>query len=138
MIETKKVCVGVGVIIWKDGKFLIGQRKASHGIDTWTAPGGWIDKGESFAEAAEREVLEETGLRINNVRFLSATNNILPDDDMHTVTIWMESDWLSGNPIITEPDKFINHTWCDPKSLPSPLFVALSELKKIKPEMFLT
>ncbi len=30
----------------------------------WTLPGGWIDLGESPAYAAEREVLEETGMRV--------------------------------------------------------------------------
>ena len=30
----------------------------------WTLPGGWIDLGESPAYAAEREVLEETGMKV--------------------------------------------------------------------------
>jgi ADP-ribose pyrophosphatase YjhB (NUDIX family) len=32
--------------------------------DRWTLPGGWIDLGESPAHAAEREVLEETGMKV--------------------------------------------------------------------------
>ena len=34
----------------------------------WTLPGGWIDLGESPAYAAEREVLEETGLRVTAIK----------------------------------------------------------------------
>lgn len=34
----------------------------------WTLPGGWIDLGESPAYAAEREVLEETGMRVTAIK----------------------------------------------------------------------
>jgi len=34
----------------------------------WTLPGGWIDIGESPAYAAEREVLEETGLMVTAIK----------------------------------------------------------------------
>lgn len=40
--------VGIGVFIFKDGKFLIGHRHGSHGADTWALPGGHLDFGESF------------------------------------------------------------------------------------------
>ncbi|HSL27401.1 MAG TPA: NUDIX hydrolase N-terminal domain-containing protein [Acidimicrobiia bacterium] len=38
-------------------------REVADGL--WTIPGGWIDVGESPALAAEREVAEETGLRVS-------------------------------------------------------------------------
>ena len=34
----------------------------------WTLPGGWIDLGESPAYAVEREVVEETGLRVTAIK----------------------------------------------------------------------
>jgi 8-oxo-dGTP diphosphatase len=128
--------VGIGVLIWKDGKILIGQRKGSHAAGTWSAPGGWIEYGETFEEAAKREALEETGIEVSNIRHLCATNNLMPNDNLHTITVWMECYWLTGEPTLTEPDKFIEHRWCDPHDLPKNLFVALSELKRIKPEIF--
>src|SRR5947209_504762 len=95
--------VGIGVFVWRDGKFIMGQRRGSHGANTWSIPGGHLEFGESWEEAAMREVLEETGMEIDNVRFLTATNDYFPDDNKHYVTIWVESDWVSGEPSIVEP-----------------------------------
>ena len=58
--------VGIGVIIIRnDGKILIGKRKGSH-APYWSIPGGHLDIGESFEQAATREIYEETGLIIKN------------------------------------------------------------------------
>lgn len=32
--------IGVGVLIFRDGKLLLGKRKGSHGAGHWSAPGG--------------------------------------------------------------------------------------------------
>lgn len=123
-----KTGVGVGVFVCKDGKFIMGQRKGAHGAGSWSVPGGWLEFGESFQDAAIREVKEETGMDIENVRFGAVSNNIFLDDNVHSVTIWMLSDWKKGEPTITEPDKFIDQKWVDFDSLPSPLFLAWDEL----------
>lgn len=129
--------VGVGVFVWKDGKFLMGKRKGSHGHDTWSIPGGHLEFNESWAECALREVMEETGMTANNVRFLAATNDLFPEDKKHYVTIWVECDWVSGEPTITEPDKWVDQEWQTFKTLPSPLFEPCwMNLKEAKPELF--
>ncbi len=40
----------------------------------WTFPKGKLDAGETFEQAALREVLEETGMRCEVVRFVGTTN----------------------------------------------------------------
>ena len=54
-------------------------------------PGGHLDFGESFETCAMREVLEETDLQVkeDSVRFLTATNDIMPSEHKHYVTIFM-------------------------------------------------
>lgn len=129
--------MGVGVFVWKDGKFLMGKRKGSHGHDTWSIPGGHLEFNESWAECALREVMEETGMTANNVRFLAATNDLFPEDNKHYVTVWVECDWVSGEPTITEPDKWVDQEWQTFKTLPSPLFEPCwMNLKEAKPELF--
>jgi 8-oxo-dGTP diphosphatase len=51
-------------------------------------PGGHLEYGESFAECAKREVLEETGLEVGNIKFLVATNDVF-GEGKHYVTIFV-------------------------------------------------
>ena len=120
--------VGVAVFVIKDGTFLMGQRRGSHGEGTWSAPGGWLEYRESFKDAGVREVKEETGLDIKNIRFAGMTNNIFQDNLVHSITVWLTAEWVSGEPTITEPDKFIDQKWVTFETLPRPLFLPWEEL----------
>jgi 8-oxo-dGTP diphosphatase len=134
---SQQVRVGVGVFIWKDGKFLMGQRVGEHGTGTWSVPGGYLEFRETWEQGAKREVLEETGLAIENVRFVAATNNIFENEDKHSITIWLDSDWTDGDVVINEPDKFVAMQWRDFQTLPEPLFEPCwQQLRKAKPELF--
>lgn len=135
---------GVAVFVFRDGKFLMGQRKGSHGAGSWSAPGGWLEYQESFEDAAAREIMEETGVKIKNIRFAALTNNIFRDNDIHSLTVWMIADWGGGEAVINEPDKFIDQKWADFDSLPEPLFLpwelllASHFLKEIKLQLELS
>lgn len=122
--------VGIGVFVIKDGKFLMGHRKGSHGSGTWSIPGGHMEFGESFEETAKREVLEETGLVVDNVRFGAVTNDVFEQENKHYVTVWVLTDWVSGEPTLTEPDKFIDQEWIDIDDIPRPLFLPWETLLK--------
>lgn len=132
-----QVRVGVGVFVWRGGKFLMGRRRGSHGHDTWSLPGGHLEFNETLEECAIREVQEETGMQVKNVRFLALTEDRFEADGKHYVTIWVECDWTQGEPTITEPDKYLTQQWKTFKTLPSPLFEPCwQNLKKAKPELF--
>ncbi|KAE9395847.1 hypothetical protein BT96DRAFT_1021756 [Gymnopus androsaceus JB14] len=82
--------VGVGVFVLnREGRFVLGKRKGSHGQGTWALPGGHLEAGESFEACAAREVLEETNITIKNVRFLTATNDVMAAEGKHYVTVWV-------------------------------------------------
>lgn len=129
--------VGVACFVWKDGKFLIGKRIGKHGENTWSVPGGHLEYGESWADAAKREVMEESGMEIDNVRLFAVTNDIF-DTGKHYISIWVEADWVANEPTITEPDTWIDQMWCDFKSLPEPLFEPCwQNLRATRPELFI-
>lgn len=52
----------------------------------WALPGGFVDYGETLEQAAEREALEETSLRISNLRLLGCYSDPARDSRMHTIS----------------------------------------------------
>jgi 8-oxo-dGTP diphosphatase len=56
--------VGVGCVVVRDGALLMVRRGKEPAKGLWSLPGGRLEHGESLAEAAAREVLEETGLEV--------------------------------------------------------------------------
>ena len=126
--EKNIIRVGVGVLVSRDGNFLIGKRWNAHGSGDWCPPGGHVEFGESFEETARREVMEETGLEIKNVRFGGVTNDVFEKEGLHYVTVWMLSDWAGGRERITEPHKLTELRWQNFDNLPQPLFGPLKRL----------
>lgn len=118
--------VGVAVFIKKRNFVLLLRRKGAHGAGTWAPPGGHMEWGESLEVAADREVLEEVGVKISQPVFLGLTNDIIGDEGKHYVTIFMDARWELGEPCIKEPDRADNLIWhnlADP--WPEPLFYPL-------------
>ena len=132
--QNKKIGVGFGVMILKDGKVLLGKRnddpeKASsalHGEGTWTMPGGKLHFGETFEQGAQREVMEETGIKTNRMKLISLANNIVPD--AHFVTVGFLCDDFSGEPEVMEPEEITEWQWFDTNNLPKPIFPPSQEV----------
>lgn len=128
--QKQKIGVGFGVMILKQGKVLLGKRhedpaKADsqlHGERTWTMPGGKLDFGESFEEAAYREVFEETGIRIDmgKLKLISLSNDRAKD--AHFVTIGFLCEQFKGEAKVLEPDEITEWKWFSLDKLPSPLY----------------
>lgn len=128
--DKDHVWVGQAAIIMREGKFLMIKRAGKHGPGTWSVPGGWQEVGETFEEAVRREVKEEVGCEIKNLRFGAVTNNYFPDEGVHSVSVFTLADWASGEPENLEPEKCEELRWVDYDSLPSPLFTPWNELLK--------
>lgn len=57
--------VGVGVVVWHGERVLLIKRSKPPREGQWSLPGGAQQLGETLAEAAKREVAEETGIDID-------------------------------------------------------------------------
>ncbi len=125
---TDRPKVGIGVAIIKNGKVLLGKRKNAHGTGSWAFPGGHLEYGESWEDCVKREVMEETGITVKNIRFGTATNDIFLDEQKHYITISMVCDYDAGDVTIMEPDKCETWEWFDWNNLPEQLFIPIQNL----------
>ncbi len=129
-MSVERPKVGVGVIVVKDSKVLLGKRINAHGEGSWSFPGGHLEFSESWEQCAKRETLEETGIAITNIRFATATNDIFETEQKHYITIFMLADYVSGDAKVLEPEKCETWEWFSWDSLPNPLFLPIQNLIK--------
>ncbi len=122
----KRPGVGIGVIIQNDKKqILIGKRKGSH-APYFSIPGGHLELGETFEQAAIKEVFEETGLLIKNPSVIAVTNNLrtFRDENKHYVSVNLFANEFEGKCENKEPEKCEEWIWCDVDKIPTPQFDA--------------
>lgn len=108
-------------MILKDGKVLLGKRRGSHGESEFAFPGGHLEYMEGFADCAMREVQEECGIEIENIRFQFLAN-VTKYAPKHYVHIGLIADWKNGEPQVLEPDKSESWLWYDLNNLPESIF----------------
>lgn len=114
--------VGTGIYIRKEGRILMGKRRGGNGDGMWCPPGGHLEMYETFEQNAERETMEESGIKIQNVRFMTLTNNFSEKAGKHYVTLHFAADWKAGEPSDVEPEKMGDWEWFPWNALPQPLF----------------
>jgi 8-oxo-dGTP diphosphatase len=119
--KEQKPKVGIGVMILKDGKVLLGKRRGSHGQGEYAFPGGHLEYMEAIEKCVERETLEECSIELKNVRF-QFLSNVTKYAPKHYVHIGMIADWKKGEPKVLEPDKCESWGWYDLDKLPEPIF----------------
>lgn len=73
--------VGVGAIIFCDGKILLEKRKNEPGKGKWSISGGLVELGESPEQTVIREVSEETGLNVEKPEHIDVVNSIARDEN---------------------------------------------------------
>jgi len=127
-MTEKNVRVGVGVFVIREGKFLMGLRKGSLDAGKWGLPGGHLEWKEEWDVCGCREITEESGCKIANIRFLSVTNDIFKEENKHYVTLFLTSDWVSGEPEVKEPDKCEKWDWFTFTDLPDNLSLPIKNL----------
>jgi len=116
-----QIRTGAGIVIWQDGKVLLGYRLSPHGHGAWSFPGGHVEFGEHPEQAVIREAYEETGLIISAARKLTFTSDLYENGTQYITLFFQALDW-SGNLENKEPEKCERWDWFHPDELPNPLF----------------
>jgi len=127
--------VGIAVMVVKDNRVLLGKRKNAHGSGTWAFPGGHLEFNESIETCAKREVLEETGIQIKNLRYGPYTNDIFTDENKHYVTLFVTADYDSGTPMVKEPHKCEKWGWFQWPPNVKPCFLPIKNLLELNSEL---
>lgn len=71
--------VGIGAVIFDQGRVLLVQRGHAPMQGEWSLPGGALELGETLQDGVKREVLEETGLIVEPIAILETFDRIARD-----------------------------------------------------------
>jgi 8-oxo-dGTP diphosphatase len=127
--KPEPVAASVAVLIFRGDEVLLMRRKGGNADGLWAAPGGRVDAGETADDACRREVREETGVGLVNLRRLGAWQDYTGDRDGRAYLIlWYAADAGPGPVEIREPDKCGGLEWFKVNALPSPLFPGTAEM----------
>ena len=92
--------VAVGAIVFRNNRVLLVRRGQPPSRDLWAIPGGRVELGETLQEAAEREILEETGITIKAQTPVYTFDYIERDGSasprFHYVIIDLTADYVAG------------------------------------------
>ncbi|HAL92726.1 MAG TPA: NAD(+) diphosphatase [Verrucomicrobia bacterium] len=100
------------VCVEKDGKILL-ARHAQRSQEFWTCLAGYVEIGESLEDCVRREVREEVGLEVANVRYAGSQHWPYPNQLM----LAFRADWKAGE-LRLQPDEIADARWFDPAELP--------------------
>lgn len=94
--------VAIGAIVPRDDDVLLVLRGTPPNENQWAIPGGRLQLGETLQQGAEREILEETGIRIKAGEVVFTFEHIERDTTgtvlFHYVVLDLVADYLSGEP----------------------------------------
>lgn len=115
--------VGANCIVMRNGMVLLGLRKGS-GEGYWGLPGGHLEWGERLADAALRELEEETGMRAEHAEFVGIVNDVRErsGETQHRIQIAFLIEDAKGEPENLEPEKCYEWQWFSLEDLPDTLW----------------
>ena len=101
--------------------------------DVWMAPGGHLDFNEGLFECARREIKEETGLSIENMKVKAIGTAYLKDLNQELFFHFLIADYAGGKLVQNPEDGAL--VWLTSEEI-GQLPTLLSEIKNILPYLF--
>lgn len=118
-----KLKTGVCVILKDaDNKILLGKRQNVLGENTWGLPGGHQKLGESIMECAQREVLAEVNIQLEDMELVGVTEMVETGLDYQLVELGYASDQWQGILELKEHKYCSEWKFFDISELPEAIF----------------
>ena len=113
------------------GRILLARRAIEPFRGMWDIPGGYLDEGEHPLDGMRRELLEETGLVVEPVRFLGAFMDTYGDspDANATLNLFWTARVVSGEPVAA--DDVAELRWFRPGEIPQAQELAFTLLPRV-------
>ena len=111
--------VGVGAVIVDEGRVVLIKRKYEPLKGHWSLPGGMVEIGETLESALSREMLEETGLRVDVGPVIEVFDRIMHDEQKRVRYHFVLIDylcWPAGG-TLTPGSDVDAAIWVDPVAL---------------------
>ena len=84
----RPITLGVNVLIVQNGEVLLVRPTYKN---SWSLPGGGLKRNETLAQAAQREVCEEVGFTLHDLRFVTIHSNLMSAKSDHVALYISES-----------------------------------------------
>lgn len=115
--------IGVGCMIFNSNNELLLGNRITRNANCWSCPGGHVEQGESFTQAAIRETKEECGItELFDVKQIAIIQHLL-SPAIHIAGMIVAKVNSDISPTVTEPDLLLEWKWFKMKELPSNLFI---------------
>ena len=109
----------MGAVVFKEDTVLLVLRGKPPAEKQWSIPGGCVELGETLQEAAEREIIEETGVVIEAKAPVYTFDVIERDENghirFHYVIVDLAADYVSGE--LRAGDDAVDVSWVSHKDL---------------------
>lgn len=105
-------CIIVAIV--KDQQLLLAQGKAHQKNTMYSVLAGFVESGETLEQAVHREVYEEVGIKVQNLRYFGSQPWPFP----HSLMVGFIADYKSGE-IAVDGKEILTADWFDLDNLPT-------------------
>lgn len=112
LVTYPRICPATITAVVRDGRLLLARHKRTRG-NLYTVLAGFVEAGETLEECVHREIREETGIEVKNLRYFGSESWPFPNSMMIAFT----AEYDSGE-IKVDETEILEARWFSPDALP--------------------